>query len=105
MNAITPSDLVRTSLGLGMLAAETQMVMAMRIAGMAGAWSVLPSENRRMVDEKGPAFTEAAYVAWMAAISGKRPDQVLDAWTSSLRKKTGGNARRLIRRGPRLTIG
>ena len=104
MNAITPSDFVRTSFGLGMLAAETQMVMAMRIAGMAGAWSVLPSENQRMIDEKGPAFMEAAADAWMAAVAGKRPDQVLDAWTTSLRRKTGGNARRLLRRGPRLTI-
>ena len=101
----TPSaDMIRTSLGLGMLAAETQMVMAMRIAGMAGAWSVLPSENQRMIDEKGPAFLEAAADAWMAAISGKRPDQVLDAWTTSLRRKTGGNARRLMRRGPRMTV-
>ena len=104
MKAMTPSDVVRTSLGLGMLAAETQMVMAMRIAGMAGAWSVLPSENQRMVEEKGPAFAEAAYVVWIAMLAGKRPDEVLDAWTRSLRKKTGGNARRLARRGPRLTI-
>ena len=105
MSTDQANDIIRTSIGLGMLAAETQMVMAMRIAGMAGAWSVLPSENQRMVEEKGPAFAEAAYVAWMATLAGKRPDQVLDAWTRSLRKKTGGNARRLVRRGPRLTIG
>ena len=104
MSNANANDLIKTSIGIGMLAAEAQMVVAMRIAGMAGTWSVLPSENQRMVEEKGPAFAEAAYVAWMAALAGKRPDQVVDAWTSSLRKQTGGNVRRLMRRGPRLTL-
>ncbi|MGR3541720.1 MAG: antifreeze protein [Hasllibacter sp.] len=94
-------DWAGTAAGLGLLAFETQMVMAMRIAGMMGAWSVLPTENRRMVDEKAPAFAEAAYAAGMAAMSGRRPDEVLDVWTRSLRKKTRANARRLGRRGPK----
>ena len=97
----THGDWARAGIGLGMLAFETQMVMAMRIAGMMGAWSVLPSENKRMVDEKAPAFAEAAYVAGAAALSGKRPDQVLDVWTRSIRRKTRANARRLGRRGPK----
>lgn len=96
------AELARTCLGLGLLAVEAQMVMAMRMAGMIGAWSVQPAESRRMVDEKAPAFAEAAYAAGAAALSGRRPDQVMDIWTRSLRRKTRANARRLGRMGPRL---
>ncbi|PRY95316.1 hypothetical protein BCF33_0934 [Hasllibacter halocynthiae] len=97
-----PGDWTRAGLGLGMLALEAQMVMAMRTAGMMGAWSVLPTENRRMMDEKAPAFAEAAQAAGAAAMAGKRPDQVLDAWTRPLRRTARANARRLGRRGPRI---
>ena len=98
-----PADIVGTSLQLGLLAWETQMVMAMRLMGLAGGWSVLPSESVRMVEEKAPAFAEAALMAARAAHDGKRPDQVVDAWTRSLRRRTTSNTRRLMRRGPRLS--
>lgn len=98
----TPNDMMRTGWQVTMLAWETQMVMAMRMMGMAGLWSVLPSEDRRMVSEKPPAFAEAAMAAGAATLSGKRPDQALDIWTRSLRRKTGGNMRRLASRGPKI---
>ena len=102
---IQPADpfaLMRSSTSLAMLAWETQMVIAMRLMGMAGLWSVVPSENDRMVSEKGPAFLEAAQSASRAAIAGCRPDQVVVAWARPLRQRTRANARRLSKRGPRL---
>lgn len=97
-----PNDMMRTGLQLSMLAWEAQMVVAMRMMGMAGLWSVLPSEDRRMVTEKPAAFAAAATAASVQAMSG-RPDRALEAWTRSLRRETGGNLRRLVRRGPKPT--
>ena len=85
------------------LAAETQAVMAMRIMGMAGAWPVLPSENARMMSEKAPAFADAATAATRAVMAGAPPLAVADAWARPLRRRTKANARRLGRRGSRLT--
>jgi hypothetical protein len=78
---------------------ETQMVMAYRVMGMAGLWAVAPGENQRMVAEKGPAFAAAALAASRAAMAGRRPDQIMNAWVRPLRRKTRSNARRLGRLG------
>ena len=104
--APTPADpfaLARTGWTMAMLAWETQVVMTMRLLGMAGAWSVLPSENARMASEKAPAFAAAAHAATRAVVAGRRPDAVAAAWARPLRRRTSGNARRLARRGPRIT--
>ena len=87
---------------LAMLAWETQAVMTMRLLGMAGAWSVLPSENARMMSEKAPAFAAATQAATRAAMAGRRPEAVAEAWAEPLRRRTSANARRLSLRGPRL---
>ena len=97
-----PFALARTGWTLGMLAWETQAVMTMRILGMAGAWSVLPTENARMVSEKAPAFVDAAQAATRTAMAGGRPEAVAAAWAGPLRRRTSANALRLVRRGPRL---
>ena len=97
----TPMDLWKGGLEIGFLMFETQLVMTYRLMGMAGLWSVTKLENRRMVDEKGPAFLEASVSATRAVMEGRRPDEVLGAWVRPLRLKTRKNARRLGRRGPR----
>ncbi|MGO4914849.1 antifreeze protein [Pseudogemmobacter sp. W21_MBD1_M6] len=94
-----PLDLLQTGLEAWHLVAETQEVVAYRLMGMAGFWSVLPTENSRMVSEKGPAFAEAAASAIEAASKGQRPDQVMMAAMKPLRKKTTANAKRLSKRG------
>ena len=78
------------------------MVMAMRIAGMAGYWSVVPSENARMVSEKAPAFAEAGVAMGRAMMHGADPATMVRAWARPIRRRTGANARRLSRRGPTL---
>ena len=98
-----PAQMIRAGTQMSLLAWEAQMVIAMRLMGMAGLWSVLPSEDRRMVEEKPAALLAAAQAAGLAAMTGRRPDQVATAWARSLRGQTGGNVRRLARRGPKLT--
>lgn len=98
----SPADMMRAGTQMTLLAWEANMVSAMRLMGMAGLWSVLPSEDRRMVEEKPAAFLAAAQAASLAAVTGRRPDQVATAWSRSLRGRTGANARRLARRGPKL---
>ena len=98
-----PADMIRAGTQMSLLAWEAQMVIAMRMMGMAGLWSVLPSEDRRMAEEKPAAFLAAAQAAGLAAMTGRRPDQIANAWTRSLRTRTGSNARRLARRRPKLS--
>jgi hypothetical protein len=94
-----PIDLLSTGLEAWHLVAETHQVVAYRLMGLAGFWSVLPTENSRMVREKGPAFAKSAKNAMAAASKGQRPDQVMMAAIKPLRKKTTANAKRLSKRG------
>ena len=84
------------------LMAETQAVIGFRMLGLAGIWAVTPSENRRMVDEKLPAFTEALIAGTIAGSRGRSPAQIMDATLRPLRRRTRQNSRRLAKRGPRL---
>lgn len=86
---------------VGWLALETQSVVAMRLFGMAGLWSVAPSENSRMVSEKSRAFTQSLFDTQRAVWSGARPEQVAAAALAPIRRTTRANALRLSRRGPR----
>lgn len=98
----TPFDLMHTATTLWWLGLETQMVMTYRMMGMAGLWSVTPSEDSRMVTEKLPAFNLAAAAGTRALLSGKRPDEVMLATARPLRRKTRSNVRRLSKRGPQI---
>ncbi|XDA99180.1 antifreeze protein [Sulfitobacter sp. LCG007] len=97
----SPSDMFQAAWQVGMLAAETQAVIAMRLWGFAGLWNVTPYENRRMVSEKAGAITQAALNASFAAMQGKPLDVVLTSAIRPLRQKTRSNSRRLAKRGPR----
>jgi hypothetical protein len=79
---------------------EAQAVMAMRMLGMAGLWSVAPSENHRMLAEKQSAFGKAAVGAASAALRGARPDLILGAAITPLHTATAANLARLWKRGP-----
>lgn len=92
----------RSMLQLGALVAESQQVIAYRTLGMAGVWSVEPSENVRMVNEKGPAFMQSWWNASRAAMDGAAPERVLDAWTGPLEREARSNRKRLERRGPNI---
>ncbi len=98
----TPFDYWSNAFELGMLTAEAQAVIAMRLWGMGGLWSVTKSENARMVDEKRDAITRSMIDAGVAAATGKRPDQIMAAAVKPLRQKTRSNSKRLAKRGPKL---
>ncbi len=95
-------DLWKTSLQFGMMAAEANAVITMRLWGMGGAWSVTPHENTRMYTEKLEALSKAAMLGGFAAMSGKRPDQIMAASLKPVRQKTRANSKRLAKRGPKL---
>lgn len=96
---LTPVDLWSNAFQAVMIMAEAQAVIAMRMWGIAGIWSVTPSENNRMVSEKVFALTRAATDAGTAVMRGRRADQVVAAAMKPIRQKTRANARRLAKRG------
>ena len=77
------------------LCAEAQMVVAMRLAGMAGLWPVTADETHRMIAEKGPALMGAASDAQTAALAGQRLDEVLLAAITPLTGAARDNRLRL----------
>ncbi|WP_406870153.1 antibiotic ABC transporter [Thioclava sp. 'Guangxiensis'] len=79
---------------------EAQMVIAMRVAGMAGFWSMAPSEMTRMVAEKQKAAVESLTKATQAAASGKPPETVVHAALRPVARRTRANVKRLAKRGP-----
>ena len=98
----SPFDLWTLGLNWTYMALEAQTVVALRVMGMAGVWSVTPHENNRMVSEKAKAFTESAWGAAKVASGGGRPDQVASAAIRPLRRTTRANSRRLVKRGPKV---
>lgn len=77
------------------LCAEAQMVVAMRLAGMAGLWPVDRDETHRMIAEKGPALMGAASDAQTAALAGQRLDEILLAAITPLTGAARANRLRL----------
>jgi hypothetical protein len=95
-----PAEIIRLQLTFGMMLAEAQMVIGMRMLGMAGMWRVTPSENARMVNEKLSAMQDAGLAATRAALLGKSPAVIADHVLKPIRRRTSANAKRLARRGP-----
>ena len=98
-----PVAVFRTGMDMLTMVTEAQQVIAMRMLGMAGLWSVTSSESSRMVSEKLPALNAAGQAAMTAAAFGRRPDQIAAAWLAPVKKRTGANHKRLVRRGPKLS--
>ena len=97
---VTPMQLVQLSFQLGAIMAEAQMVIAMRMLGMAGMWRTAPMEPVRMVGEKLAAAQEAASAVKRAALAGHSPAVMADQALQPIRRRTRANVKRLARRGP-----
>ncbi len=97
-------NLVGLSIRAGMMLGQAQMVMAMRMMGMAGAWNVTAAENKRMVDEKTAAAVESGAAMARAMLSGKGPVAVASAGLTPIARRTGANAKRLAKRGPKVGV-
>lgn len=81
------------------LMSETQLVMTMRTLGAVGLWPMPKGETLRMFQEKPPAFAEGMVAASNAAIRGKTPGAVVDAWAKPLTRTARSNRRRLSKVG------
>ncbi|QHQ36824.1 antifreeze protein [Algicella marina] len=95
----TPFDFFRLGVAQAKMMGEAQAVIAMRLAGMAGIWSVLPSENMRMITEKQAAFTRAWFAAAGSASKGQSSTQIATAALRPVAKTASANRKRLARRG------
>jgi hypothetical protein len=99
---LNPMDGFRLWLQTALMMGEAQMIIGMRLMGMAGVWRVLPSENARMVTEKSQAAMAAALAGGRALAAGAGPHAVALAAMKPVRAKTRANVARLARRGPKL---
>lgn len=97
----TPVHYWANAMQIGYLMAEAQAVIAMRMMGMMGVWSVTPTEDGRMISEKVYAMTKASTDAARVAMTGGTADQIAAAAIKPIRRKTRANARRLGKRGLR----
>jgi hypothetical protein len=93
----TPLQLWTLGLRTGVMLAEAQTVILLRLWGMAGLWPVAPTESRRMVAEKWPAFLSAYTAAGTAAMKGHGPHRIAGAALAPIARKTRANSRRLAR--------
>lgn len=97
-----PAEMMRLGLQTSMMMAEAQMVIAMRLMGMAGGWKVGPEENKRMVAEKSAAMVASSMATGRAVLAGASPQGVALAALKPIRARTRANARRLTKGGPKL---
>ena len=93
-----PFDLMRPVFEASKMMIEAQQVILLRMAGMAGAWSMGPHENRMMVKEKVEAMTESAQAVFAAGMAGKSAGSVAMAAIRPLRSRTKANASRLSKK-------
>ena len=94
-----PFDTWKLSIDMWRLGVEAQQVIGMRMLGMAGVWSVTPSENRRMFEEKPTAFAKGAIAATNAMMRGLPPPAIAAAWVAPISRSASANRKRLARRG------
>ncbi len=95
------NDMAKTWNDAAQMAVDSQYVVAMRLWGLSGAWSVPRGESDEMIREKAPAFTEAMVSGALTALSGRGPDRVMQALIEPLSERTRANRARLADCGPR----
>lgn len=86
---------------MNQIAWNSQMVIALRMAGMMGILKQDAAEPSRMVQEKADAAQEAMWAALQAAANGRRADHIMAAALRPYRRRTTANAKRLTVKGMR----
>lgn len=94
----TPFDAIETGAAVGQLMAEAQWVMALRLWGFAGGWSLPAGEARRMMAEKGPAWAAAWEKAAQSISAGEGPAEATRKAAERLTRPARANRRRLVKR-------
>jgi hypothetical protein len=95
----TPTDIITLWTEATLMTLEAQMIIAMRLGGMAGFWNVTKTENNLMSTEKLAAAQASAFAAAAAMMFGANPAGVALAALKPVRRKTKANVRRLGKRG------
>lgn len=81
----------------GQIMAESQTVIGLRMAGMAGLWPMGQAENSRMIHEKLAAATQSQQAALRSAMSGGSLPEIARAAMRPVGKRTKANVRRLAK--------
>jgi len=93
----TPFDLIRPSILMAQMMAEANLVIALRMWRMAGAWKMAPGEKQRMMSEKVSAAQASGRAMTKAAMAGATPGEVASAGLKPVRRRTQANVERLTR--------
>jgi len=88
-------DLTQPTIEASKMVIEAQQVIALRMTGMAGIWSMGPAETKRRVDEKVAAISESARAMFVAGVAGQSPGTMAIAAIGQLRRRTKANASRV----------
>ena len=88
-------DTMRLGWAMTRLGLDAQEVVALRLAGFAGLWSLPPGEAERMVAEKGPAFVDAWSRGAVALSRGASTSAALGASLRPLHRRAAANRKRL----------
>lgn len=96
----TPSQATRLTMQTSFMLAEANMVIAMRMWGMAGMWNISPVEIPQMLQEKAEAGMQSAAAASTAMMKGSSAAAVAMAALKPVRRRTRDNVKRLTKRGP-----
>ena len=97
MKLMTPFDFMAPALEASHIMAESQMVIGMRLAGMAGLWPMAETETERMLAEKLSAGMDSAHAALRSGMAGGNISEMAMAAMKPVRAKTRANAKRLQR--------
>lgn len=98
MKLMMPMDFMAPALEASRILAESQWVIGMRLAGMAGLWPMARSEPERMLVEKLSAGVESAHAALRTGMAGGSLSDVALAAMRPVRVQTRANAVRLQRK-------
>ena len=94
---LTPFQAARLAQETGMMLAEAQMVIAMRMFGLAGLVPMSQREKNRMVQEKAEALVLATTAASRAMMSGAGAATVAMEALKPVRRRTRANVKRLTK--------
>lgn len=93
----SPTAIWKSGFDAWRMMAEAQAVIALRMMGMAGLWTLAEGETTRMITEKQQALARSAVAYTTAAMRGHSPERVFAAALQPYARATSGNVRRLGR--------
>lgn len=95
LNPGDPMAWMRLYMDMWRIALESQQIIAIRMAGMAGLWPSNPAERSTMVTEKIRAAQNAAFAMTRAAMTGASPVVTASRGLKPYGRRTRANSRRL----------